>query len=289
VMADNGVIHVIDKVILPLSIKGHAVANGAFSSLVSAVEKAELAQTLDSDEVLLTVFAPVNAAFAQLLTNLGVTLGDLTSTDLTPILLYHVLDGVIPSSAVSSGYFPTLATAFEQNVSLGISASNGVVLNGTSNVVVVDVVATNGVIHAIDKVLLQPNIVDVALNNPLFSILVEAVEKAELVEALSGDGPLTVFAPTNAAFEALFVTLEVQGIADIDKELLISVLLAHVVSGNAVSDDLASGSVQTLNVEKSLDIIVNEGVSIDGGINVILADVQTSNGVIHVINGVIMP
>ncbi|TCO08267.1 fasciclin domain-containing protein [Natronoflexus pectinivorans] len=289
IMADNGVIHVIDKVILPLSITGHAVANDAFSSLVAAVEKAELAGTLDSDEVSLTVFAPVNAAFSQLLSDLGVTLADLTAEDLTPILLYHVLDGIVPSSAVTSGYFPTLATAFDNNVSLGIAVDNGVVLNGSSNVVVVDVVATNGVIHAIDQVLTQPNIVDAALSNPLFSYLVEAVVKAELVEALSGEGPLTVFAPTNAAFEALFAALEVDGIDDIDVELLTSVLLAHVVGGNVLSGDLSSGSVSTLNDEKSLDIAVNGGVTIDGDINVVLADVQTSNGVIHVIDGVILP
>ncbi|WP_062126064.1 fasciclin domain-containing protein [Geofilum rubicundum] len=289
VMADNGVIHVIDKVILPLSITGHAVANSSFSSLVAAVVKAELDETLASDDVRFTVFAPVNSAFDQLLTDLGVTLDDLTAEALSPILLYHVLDGVNPSSSVTAGYFPTLATAFEKNVSLGISTDDGVVLNGSSNVAVVDVVATNGVIHAIDEVLLQPNIVDVALSNPAFSILVEAVVKAELVDALSGDGPLTVFAPTNAAFEALFETLEVDGIADLDVTLLTSVLLSHVVSGNVVSGDLSSSSVPTLNTEKSIDVVVNGGVSLDGDINVVLADVQTKNGVIHVIDGVILP
>jgi transforming growth factor-beta-induced protein len=155
--------------------------------------------------------------------------------------------------------------------------------------VAVDVVATNGVIHAIDQVLLQPNIVDVALSNPNFSILVEAVVKAELVEALSGDGPLTVFAPTNAAFEALFATLEVEGIAELDKELLTSVLLSHVVSGNVVSGDLTTSSVPTLNTEKSIAVAVDGGVTLDGDINVVLADVQTKNGVIHVIDGVILP
>jgi transforming growth factor-beta-induced protein len=289
VMADNGVIHVIDKVILPLSITGHAVANPSFSSLVAAVVKSELDETLASEDVRLTVFAPVNDAFAALLADLNVTLDDLTAEALTPILLYHVIDAVVPSSAVMAGYFPTLATAFDKNVSLGISVDDGVVLNGSSNVVAADVVATNGVIHAIDKVLLQPNIVDVALSNPNFSILVEAIVKAELVEALSGDGPLTVFAPTNAAFEELFATLEVEGIAELDKELLTSVLLSHVVSGNVVSGDLTTSSVPTLNTEKSIAVVVDGGVTLDGDINVVLADVQTKNGVIHVIDGVILP
>ncbi len=290
VMADNGIIHVIDKVVLPLSITGHAVANPVFSSLAAAVVKADLDETLASDAVSFTVFAPVNAAFDQLFTDLEVTLEDLTAEDLTPILLYHVIDALVPSSAVSSGYFPTLASAFGENVSLGISVEDGVVLNGSSNVVAVDVVATNGVIHAIDEVLLQPNIVDVALSSPNFSILVEAVVKADLVGALSGDGPLTVFAPTNAAFEALFASMEgVEGIEDLAVETLTSVLLSHVVSGNVVSGDLTTSSVSTLNAEKSIDVVVDGGVTLDGDINVVLADVQTKNGVIHVIDGVILP
>ncbi len=292
IMADNGVIHGIDKVILPLSITGHAVANEAFSSLVAAVSKAGLADALDASGVNYTVFAPVNTAFEALLASLNVTLDDLTVDDLTPILLYHVVDAFVPAANVASGYVPTLSTAQGRNLSLQITADNtGVKLNGTSNVVVTDVVATNGIIHAIDEVILPPSVVDLALNNPVFSILVEAVVKAELVGALSAAGPYTVFAPTNDAFEALFAALEgVSGIADLDKATLTPILLAHVVEGNVASGDLSSGTVPTLNTQKSLNITVdNSGVFIDSDIQVVLADVQGTNGIVHVINKVILP
>jgi transforming growth factor-beta-induced protein len=289
IMADNGVIHVIDKVVLPLSITGHAVANEGFSSLAAAVTKADLAGTLDSDEVTFTVFAPVNAAFDELFSNLGVTLDDLSAVDLSPILLYHVVDAFVPAAEVVSGYVPTLSQGQEQSVSLQISAGDGVMLNGSSNVVVTDVVATNGIIHAIDEVVLPPTVVDLALDNSDFSHLVEALVKAELVETLNGEGPFTVFAPTDAAFEALFDALGVSGVDEIDVATLTDVLLAHVVSGNVVSGDLSNGTVPTLNSEKSLDINVDNGVVIDGEINVVLADVQGTNGVVHVIDKVIVP
>ncbi|MCW4014915.1 MAG: fasciclin domain-containing protein, partial [Candidatus Bathyarchaeota archaeon] len=118
VMADNGVIHVIDKVVLPLSLTGHAVANENFSSLAAAVTKAGLADALNDQSAVYTVFAPVNAAFEQLLTDLGVTLDDLTADDLTPILLYHVVNAFVPAADVTSGYVPTLSPAQGRNASL---------------------------------------------------------------------------------------------------------------------------------------------------------------------------
>lgn len=289
IKADNGVIHVIDKVMLPMSITDHAVVNPTFSSLAAAVTKAGLAEALDDEEALFTVFAPVNDAFTAFLSDLGVSLDDLTADDLSPIILYHAMEGVVPAANVESGYFPTLSTAFEQNISVKIDTESGVVLNSNSNVVATDVVATNGIIHAIDAVIAPPTVVDIASANGDFSILVEAVVKAELAETLSGDGPFTVFAPTNAAFEALFTALEVTGVADLSKEDLTPILLAHVVSANAVSSGLSTGSVATLNPEKSLSISVDGGVTIDDDINVVAADIQGSNGVVHVIDKVIVP
>lgn len=287
IIADNGVIHVIDKVILPLSVTGHAVANSGFSSLAAAVTKAGLAQTLDGAGSF-TVFAPVNAAFTQFLSGLGVTLNDLTAEALTPILLYHVLGSVVKAADVTTGYVPTLSTAFERNVSLYVKVDAGVKLNGSSNVVVTDVVATNGVIHAIDKVITPPAIVDIAVANSNFTYLVQAVTRAGLAGALSGDGPLTVFAPTNAAFEALFTTLSVTGVNDISVETLTAVLLGHVVNGNIASSALTNGQVPTLNQGQSLTISISSGVKINTNINVVLADVQGKNGIVHVIDKVIL-
>lgn len=290
VMADNGVIHVIDEVLLPLSITGHATANPAFTSLAAAVTKAGLADALADPDAKYTVFAPTNSAFENLFTDLGVTLDDLDAETLTPILLYHVVDAFVPAANVESGYASTLSPAQGRTASLLISADNdGVALNNSSNVVVTDVVATNGIIHAIDGVILPPNIVEAAIDNPGFSTLVEAVVKANLVDALSAEGPLTVFAPTNAAFDALFTALNVSGIADLSGEDLTPILLSHVVAGNVASSNLSNGEVPTLNTDKTLNINVGEGVVIDENINVIVTDVQGTNGIVHAIDKVIVP
>ncbi|HLN72623.1 MAG: fasciclin domain-containing protein [Methylococcaceae bacterium] len=290
VKADNGVIHIIDKVLLPMSITDHAIANTSFSSLVAALSKANLVSALNDSSKTFTVFAPTNDAFSKLFTDLGATLDDLSAETLTPILLYHVVSGVVPASEVKSGYVPTLSTAFGKNVSLQVNVSGGVKLNNSVNVTATDVVATNGIIHVIDKVLLPPTVVDIAQQNPLFSTLVLAVIKADLAGTLSKEGPFTVFAPTNDAFSALFKTLNVSGIDALSKEALTPILLAHVVSGNVQSGDLSSGSVPTLNDSKSLDVAVSgSSVTIDGSINVVLADVQAKNGVVHVIDKVIVP
>ena len=288
ISADNGVIHVLDKVLLPLSVTGHAVANENLSSLTAAVTKAGLAETLDSDESVFTVFAPVDAAFETFLSDLGVTLDDLTADDLTPVLLYHALDGFVAAADVSAGYVPTLSSAQGRSASLQVSVNDdGVFLNGASEVIMTDIVATNGVVHVINGVVQPMTVVDVAANNSSFSLLVEAVVQADLAETLSGEGPFTVFAPTNDAFEQLFEALDVSGVEEMDKADLTNVLLAHVVSGNVASTDLTNGTVPTLNESKTLDINVDDGVVIDGEISVVLADVQGSNGIVHAIDKVI--
>ena len=290
IAADNGIIHVIDKVLLPMSVVDNAIANPMFSSLVAAVTKANLVAPLADNTKTYTVFAPTNDAFSALLTALKVTLNDLSGEALSPILLNHVLSGFIPAASVTAGYFPTLNTAFGKNVSLQIATTGGVLLNNSSNVIATDVVATNGIIHVIDKVLLPPSVVDLALQNPVFSTLVSALVKADLVNALSGAGPFTVFAPTNDAFTALFTALKISGVDALTKEQLTPILLAHVVSGNVQSGGLSSGMVQTLNGAKSLDVMVSGGsVTIDSSVHVVKADVQGSNGVVHVIDKVIIP
>ena len=290
IMANNGVIHVIDKVLLPMSIVDHAVVNPNLSSLVAAVTKASLVSALADNTKTYTVFAPTNGAFAALLSKLGVTLNDLSAGTLTPILLYHVLSGYIPAAKVTAGYFPTLSSAFGKNVVVQIATTNGVMLNNSSKVIATDVVATNGIIHVIDQVLLPPTVVDLALQNSIFSTLVLAVVKADLATALSGAGPFTVFAPTNDAFSALFAALKVSGVEALTKEQLTPILLAHVVSGNVQSGSLSSGSVPSLNSTKSLNVMVSgSGVTIDTDIHVVKADVQGSNGVVHVIDKVILP
>ena len=275
-----------DEMESPKNIVEVAVANPDFSTLVAALQKAELVTALEADGQF-TVFAPTNAAFNQLFTDLGVDgIDDLTKEQLTPILLYHVVGAKVKSTDLTNGYVTTLSTGpGNKNVSLKVDATN-LELNGGVGITSADINATNGVIHIVDKVLLPPTVVDIALNNDNFSILVSALVKAELVETLKGDGPFTVFAPTNDAFNALFEALDVTGIADLSKEALTPILLDHVVSGNVRSTDLTTGSVNTLN--NSININVSSGVKINSNINVVLADVQGTNGVVHVIDKVIV-
>ena len=130
-------------------------------------------------------------------------------------------------------------------------------------------------------------VVDIAVSNPDFSILVEAVTKADLAGALSADGPFTVFAPTNEAFEALFQELGVDGIEDLSKEQLTPILTYHVVSGKVMSSDLSNTSVATLNGKK-IEVKLADDVHINDS-KVVAADISGNNGVVHVIDKVLIP
>jgi transforming growth factor-beta-induced protein len=288
IQGTNGVIHVIDKVLLPgKTIAEIATANPDFSILVEALAKAGLAGVMNGPGNF-TVFAPTNAAFNALFTQLGVSgIADLSAETLTPILLYHVLGTEKKSSALTSGYYSTLSPAQGNYASMNISVDGGVYIDKDAQVTTADVDAINGVIHVINKVLLPPTVVDLALDNSNFSILVEALVKANLVETLKGAGPFTIFAPDNAAFEALFTTLGVSGIADLTAEQLTPILLYHVVAGNVRSSQLTAGPATTLN--GTIQIALSPSPTINGNTNIIATDVQATNGVVHVIDKVLLP
>ena len=136
----------------------------------------------------------------------------------------------------------------------------------------------------------QMTIVEIASSDDRFSILVDAVVKADLAGALSADGPYTVFAPTNDAFEKLFAALGVNGVDDLTKDQLTPILLYHVVDGRVMAADVSTGTVATLNTDASIDVKVsNKGVMLDKNSNVIITDIEGSNGVIHVIDAVLVP
>lgn len=297
VQGKNGVVHVIDKVLLPnaeeepQSIADIAGANEDFTSLVAALSKADLVETLDSEGTF-TVFAPTNAAFEALFTDLGITSIDEVSAEaLTQILLYHVLATKKMSTDLTTGYLETLSTDSPDAdpVVLRADVDGGVMLNKETSVTTADIEAFNGVIHIIDKVLLPPNVVDIAIADSTFEHLVAAVVKTDLAGTLSGDGPFTIFAPTDAAFEALFTELGVSGIDDLSAKTLTPILLYHVVSGNVRAAEVTTGMVSTLNDSSSLDIDTSSGVVINEDTNVIATDVQGTNGVIHAIDKVLLP
>ena len=265
-----------------------AAEAGQFNILIQAAQKAGLAEYLSTTDGI-TVFAPTDAAFEALLTDLGATsLDEIPVADLTNILLYHVIGSKAMSSDLQTGYLPTLSKSGDNSISMYINLTNGVAINKNTKVTTADVLAKNGVIHVVDKVILPPSVVNIALDNENFSILVQAVVKAGLVDALSGAGPFTVFAPTNDAFNTLFAQLGISGINDLTAEQLIPILTYHVVSGNVLSKSLSNGNVETLNEGKNLTVNVNSGVKINSS-EVIAADIQGSNGVVHVINKVLIP
>lgn len=287
-----------DGAINPSSVIGVAKANVQFGILAEAVEAAGLTSAL-SNSGPYTVFAPTDAAFAALLTELGVTKAQLLADKplLTSVLSYHLVGASVPKASVPVGKAITSTQGGFFKVE---AAANGALTvqdgrNRTANIVATDVAASNGVIHVIDKVLLPANrnIVQTAQALPDFSIVVEAVVAANLQGALSGTGPFTVFAPTNAAFANLLTELGVtkdQLLAN--TALLTSVLKYHVVSGRVLKADVPVGAaIGTLETGKTFTIDGTLAITDAQGrkSNIVATDVFTSNGVIHVVDKVILP
>ena len=304
-LVDNGIIHLVNNVIGLPSIATHAVANSSFSSLVAALSAADLVTTVDTMGPF-TVLAPVDAAFTAFLD--GAALGDIEVATLTQVLLNHVLDGVTLSTDLTTagaGYANTKATGAGDNaMSLYFNTSDGVKFNGVSAVAVADVIAENGVIHAVDAVIGLPTVVDFALADPTFGTLVAALTDSRLTTDFVGilstaDGtdpaPFTVFAPTNDAFTALLTELNASGLADIDEPTLNATLTYHVVGeANVTADEIADGESTlgtlggNITANKTADGVTltdaNGRVS-----NVVATNVQAANGVIHAIDKVILP
>ena len=283
----------------PPSVADLAVSNANLSILVDALQRADLITTLNGDGPF-TVLAPTNDAFTALLNTLGATsLNDIPVDQLRAILLNHVISGSVRSGDLATGYVTTLATGPNNSpISLYVEKTTGVKFNNTATVTTADVIGSNGVVHIIDKVLTIPNVVNHALNNPNFSILVTALTRPDLgvdyVSILSGTGPFTVFAPTNAAFVALLQELGASSLNDIPAATLNAVLQYHVVSGaNVRSSQLTNGQQVTTFQGGKFTVNLTNGAKITDAknrvSNVIAVDVQGSNGVVHAIDKVILP
>lgn len=264
------------------------------SILVEAVVAADLAPTLSMGT--LTVFAPTNAAFAALLTELGVTKEALLANKplLTAVLTYHVLGSTVVRADVPVGkaITPVGGGFFKIESSGGLRITDG--RNRVSHITATDIPASNGVVHLVDRVLLPANkdIVATAQALPDFSILVEAVVAAGLVETLQGAGPFTVFAPTNAAFAALLAELGLSKAALLaDTALLTKVLTYHVVGARVLKAEVPVGTAiasvqgQTFTVDASLKITDQKQRSTA----IVATDVFAANGVIHAVDRVLLP
>lgn len=270
VAASNGVIHVIDQVLLPPGdIIEVATAAGKFGKLAEALTAAELVDDLKGEGPF-TVFAPTDDAFAKLS---AAPSGDA----LKNVLLYHVIKGSLgPLDLKEGGAASTLAGS-----PVLFSLKDGAKINDAV-ISVTNVVAKNGVIHVIDSVIVPPadDLVATAVAAGSFTMLAGALTSADLVSALQGPGPFTVFAPTDAAFEAL---------ASVPSgDALKNVLLYHVVEGAVGSGNLVAGAVPTLLMSKSLTVDLSSGVKINDA-TVTKANILTKNGIIHVIDKVLVP
>lgn len=279
------------------SISQQAAADN-YLAFGAAAAKAELTDTLNDPNANLTVFIPTDAAFTSTATRLGFAsaaamVEALPAATLRSILLYHVLPGTLRASELQAGGAsqPTQYTLNGQPATLALDFSDGVQITDAvltrAQVTKADTLTRNGVIHEVDKVLVPPGVLDLvqmAQLNPDFSRLVDAVVQTDLAGTLAGAGPLTVFAPTNTAFDA--------APAGLSTEQLRQVLLYHVVPGRVLAADLPAAGTPVATAQGQL-LTVGDGPSLIDSTGtpaaIVATDVIASNGVIHVINKVLVP
>lgn len=272
------------------------------SSLKAAIDKAGLSATLNQSGTF-TLFAPTNAAFATFLQANGyASLNDVPTAALKTLLMNHVLSSEVKAAAISTGYVSTLAMGSASStrpISMFINTNGGVKINGVSNVVATDIDANNGVIHKVDAVIGLPTIVTHATANPQFTSLVSALTRSDMpnfVGILSGtaNSPFTVFAPTNSAFSSLLTEIGAANLAAIPKTTLENTLKYHVVTGaNVGSNNLTNNMMVPTFQGGSFKITTTGGAKITDNnnrvSNIIVTDVQCSNGIIHAIDKVLLP
>ena len=305
VEASNGVIHVIDRVLLPpnpaLSQEGAmakdlvetAVAAGNFTTLATALKAAGLVDVLKGADNF-TVFAPTDEAFAALPAGaLEALLQDPEA--LKAVLLYHV----VPGKVMAADVVKLKSAESAAGLPLAVMVSDGKVMIGDANVTAADVEASNGVIHVIDRVLLPPNpalsqegamakdLVETAVAAGNFTTLATALKAAGLVDVLKGSDEFTVFAPTDKAFKKL-PPRKLKALLD-NPEQLKTVLLYHVVPGRLAAVDVAKNKQLQTVAGMALPVRVRNGHVQVGGATITTPDVEAENGVIHVIDTVLIP
>ena len=289
----------------PSNIVEIAMDTPDLSNLVAALSVADgnLVDVLSGGEF--TVLAPTNEAFETFLAANGfMSLSEVPTDVLSNILLNHVISGTVNSTNLvdaGSGYSTTNASNMDgDNLSLYFDTSSGVTFNGISSVVAADIVASNGIVHVVDEVIGLPTVVTFAVSNPALSTLVAAMTteglSVDIVSILSSSdepSPFTVFAPTNDAFGSLLAELELNALGDIPVSILEATLGTHVApEANVRSTDLVDGmSVNTIS--STITVSLSDGAKlIDSNgreSNIVAVDIQAYNGVVHVIDNVLLP
>ena len=258
--------------------------------LEAAVVAAGLVETL-SGEGPFTIFAPTDAAFEALPEGTVETLLEDPSGLLTQILLYHAVAGKVMSTDLSDGMKATTV----QGQEITVTITDGKVFINDAQVIVANIEAGNGVVHVIDAVLIPETeepmpatVVDIVVNSEVHNTLEAAVIAAGLAETLSGTGPFTIFAPTDAAFEAL-PEGTVETLLQDPSGLLTQILLYHAVAGKVMSTDLSNGMKATTVQGQEITVTITDGKVFINDAQVIVADIEAGNGVVHVIDVVLIP
>lgn len=286
------------------SIADTAAELGDFTTLLALLEQFELDGVFADDAAgPFTVFAPTDAAFEAFLESMGPRGVDASNGEADDptlgILLYHVLEGrFTPAQLIADGAATTLSGI---QIFPGADGTGWALNQATQDVSVVagPVQASNGTIYVVDQVILPPTIAEVAILAPDFDVLVAALGAADLVDAVNDrfGAPLTVFAPTDAAFAAALAALDVTAEELLASDGLADILLYHVAAGALLAEDVvaaitgADGSfdLPTLLGPAVTATIQDGGVVLNGDVNVIATDVLASNGVIHVLDFVLLP
>jgi transforming growth factor-beta-induced protein len=263
-----------------------AVADGRFTTLAAALTAAGLVDTLKGEGPF-TVFAPTDEAFSKLPEG---TVESLLLPEnleqLTQILLYHVLPAKVIAADVP--YTQTAETA--AGIPVRFSVVDGKAFINEAEIILTDIQTANGVIHVIDSVILPPaDIIDTAVADGRFTTLAAALTAAGLVDTLKGEGPFTVFAPTDEAFSKLPEGTVESLLLPENLEQLQQILLYHVVSGSVMAADVVQLTSADTAAELPLSIQVKDGNVFINDAQVIITDIETANGVIHVIDSVLLP
>lgn len=288
--ASNGVVHVIDAVLSvppPSTVVDIIVESDVHNTLEAAVLAADLAGTLSGDGPF-TVFAPTDAAFDELPEGTLETLLEEPGGLLTDILLYHAAPGLVLAETLEDGQ--TYPTAFGPDIN--VSIDNGMVFINDAMVIVTDLEADNGVVHVIDAVLLPPpsgtnTVVDIIVNSDAHNTLEAAVIAADLAGTLSGDGPFTIFAPTDDAFDAL-PDGALDELLD-DPEALAFLLTYHALGAQVLSTDLSNGQAAATLQGADVNISFNGDNVFVNQAQVTVVDLIGDNGVVHVIDAILIP
>ena len=264
-----------------------AINAGSFETLVAAIKAADLVDALQ-DEGPFTVFAPTDDAFAALPDHTVETLLKPENKHLLQsILKYHVVPGKVTADQVIN---LSNSTTLNGN-RIDITAKDGKVMIDNATVIKANIECDNGIIHVIDSVIApsQNDIIDTAVSAGSFTTLAAALEATELIEALKGDGPFTVFAPTDDAFAALPDGTVDTLLKPENKDKLASILKLHVVSGAVYADQAIAAQTAATLQGKNLRFYFDKGQLMVNGAKIISTDVETANGIIHVIDQVILP